>query len=168
MGVGEGIGRRTDVDAKPLDVVGAVLDRVDGARDGVFGDAHGIAQAPPDDPAGRVEVEGAAVGGFGQVEGAELGDARGDVGRAPVEVLAAAAREEQHLGLLAREQEGARDVVEAVHVDDEGALVGQGAGDGIVGPAEDFVGRRGVEGFAVGGDFDAVCELGAGVSDGGW
>lgn len=130
----------TDIHAKPLYVIRAVFHRVDGARDGVFGDAHGIAQAPADDPAGRVEVEGAVGGGFGQVEGAELGDARGDVGCAPVEVLTAAARDEQHLGLLAREQEGARDVVEAAHVDDEGALVGQGAGGGVVGPAEDFVG----------------------------
>ena len=141
-----------DVDAETVQVVGAVLDAEDAPCGGVLGDADRVAQAPADEEARGGVVVGAGGGGeAGDVEGADLGDARGLLGGEVVHVLAAASGDEEEAGLLAGEEEGARDVaaVWVGHVLDYNLSVCYRNGVGVIVPAVDVLDGGSIEGLAV-------------------
>ena len=111
-------------------------------RENLFG-LEEIGTHPYQRPLAGVVVDLALAEGR-EVEGADLRDARHDVGREGIDVLGAAAGHEEELRVLLGEQQGAGDVARVAHVLDNGALVGEGAGRGVVVPAEDPIGRGGV------------------------
>lgn len=148
-----------DVGAEAVDLVGAVFDAVQAARAGMLGYADRVAEAPADEGPLAGVVVGLGAGEGGDVEGADLGNARGFLGGGVVDVVAAAAGDEEEVGMLLGEQEGAADVARVGHVLNENALVGEGPFVGVVVPPVDPLGVGCVQCLAVSGELNAVCEL---------
>ncbi|KAJ3495214.1 hypothetical protein NLG97_g3555 [Lecanicillium saksenae] len=142
-------------------LVDRVFDRPEAAG-GVLGDAHRVAQAPADDvPVEELVGLGILAGAeLGYVEAADLRVARVELLGVAVLVGLAAARDEEHAGLLLGEEKRARGVVRVAHVGDDGAVgVAELDGLGVVRPLVHIFGRGGVQGLAVIGQGDAVVEL---------
>lgn len=157
---------RVNVLAVPPQVIDRVLDGPDAARRGVLGDADRVAEAPAEQRALEVRIRalplaGAVGGQRADVEGAQLRVAGVAVGGGGVVVALAAARHEQHVRVLAGQQQRAGNVARVGHVGDEraGGRGVEAGGGGVVGPRVDVVGGRGVERAAILGEGDAVVEL---------
>lgn len=146
-----------NVDAVPRKLVDRVLDRPDAARGRVLCDADVVPQTPSEDPPIVVVIVGPA---GRHVKGLDHRAALLDVLGSHVQVVIAAARHDERVGLLLGKGQCAADVVCIVHAGNDAC---RGPGDRACGwvvlPGEDGFGRGGIEDGVVGVQRDAVRKL---------